>query len=108
MFKILMLALSGCAPMCAPAASEPAPVCVENFGPGVVQVKYENEAGCDMVPPQSLTVVFDHKSWAEFSGSAEGWGGDASLAWADGECDDMGGRKVWHDGEWLECQDVDY
>ena len=80
--KILLpvLTAAGCAPACLPTA-EP---CVENFAPGVVQVKYENELGCDLSPPQTLTVVFDAKS---YDGT---WGGDASLAWAHDECDRHG------------------
>lgn len=113
MLKVLILgALSGCGPVAAclptPPAATALPVCEENFGPGVVQVKWENDLGCDLVPPVSLTVVIDERSWAEHSGSAEGWGGDGSLAWADQECADGGGKAVWHDGQWLECQDVDY
>ena len=72
-----------------------------------MQVKWENELGCDMVPPQELIVVIDERSWAEHTGSSEGWGGDASLAWADQEIADMGGVPVWHDGAWVEGN-VDY
>lgn len=110
---LLALATVGCTavrttPTAAPTAAPTMERCVENWGDGQVQIKWENTMSCDMVPPQELIVIIDELSWAEQSGSVEGWGGDASLAWADEECDDMGGRKEWHGGDWLVCWDTDY
>lgn len=96
--------LASCCPVaCDPTTPASLPVCVENFGPGVVQVKWENVLGCDVVPPQRLTVVFDAESWGRGA-----WGGDASLAWATATCEDMGGTPIWHAATWLECDRVDY
>lgn len=103
MFKtIVILGLTAWA--CAPGACEPVAERTEceSDDSGVVQVKWEDTLDCDLTPPQTATVVIDGASYGA------GWGGDASLAWADAECADMGGTPVWHNGEWLECQDVDY
>lgn len=92
-------------PACVPNASAGG---VDTFGPNAVQVKWENELGCDLVPPQTLTIVIDAQSWAAHTGSADGWGGDASLAWADQELNDSGCRVTFHDGDWAEGSTCDY
>jgi len=102
MFAFILAALASTG-IAAPTP-EPTPECVANFGADVVQIKWENDLGCDLTPPQTLTVVFDARSWAP----NQAWGGDASLAWADATCVDMGGTPVWHAATWLECQTVDY
>jgi len=87
----------GCAPTTGAGAQGEEQTISYAFG-GVVEI----------APPDTLTVEFDEDAWAFHTGSVEGWGGDASLAWADTECQDMGGSPDWHDGQWMACQDVDY
>jgi hypothetical protein len=74
--------------------------------PPVVRVAYDDHRRIDVSPPQRLDVIFTRghvpKVWAAH------WGSDSSLAWAQAECDDMGGHAVWHNGSVLECQGVDY
>lgn len=100
-------------PVDSPAAvdADPATVyepCLDNGGPGVVQVKWENTLDCDLRPPQTLTIVADEMSWTASTGSADGWGGDASMAWADGVLNDAGCTVTWHGGTWAEGTTCDY
>lgn len=57
---------------------------------------------CDVTGDQQLDVVFDDSY-------DPAWGGDASVARAAAECDDMGGAQVWVQGPYrLVCANVDH
>lgn len=109
------LSLAACASLPEPVADlvpEPEPAwieaCLENGGLGRVQVKWENTLDCDLRPPQALDIVIDERTWEYHSGSAEGWGGDAALAWADQALRDSGCVPEWHGGVWAVGRDCDY
>lgn len=74
--------------------------------PPVVRVAYDDHRRIDVSPPQRLDVVFTRGHVPRRYRAA--WGGDAALAWATGECLDMGGDPSWRNGQVLVCQGVDY
>ena len=82
------------------------PVRHEPHRPPVVTIWYDTPGVIDVSPPQRLDVWFNRghvpKRWAAH------WGSDSSLAWANGECLDMGGDPVWIGGQLLKCKGVDY
>lgn len=94
---LAVVALGGCG--VGTGRSDGAPARCEGT---VVTVAYEAELGCDVTPPQQLDVVFD-------AGTRADWGGDASVFWAQEECDDMGGTPTWKLAPYrLVCRSVDF
>ena len=98
-------ALGACQPACQPTPGPaPRPPCtaVTIDGVAVVTFMHDDPITCDVSPPQQLNLVFD----ASYDPA---WGGDASVARAATECDDMGGRQLWVQNPYrLICQDIDY
>jgi hypothetical protein len=74
--------------------------------PPVVTIAYNDHRRIDVAPPQRLDVRFTRGNVPPQYRAH--WGSDATLAWAQGECLDMGGDPVWHNGQWMVCKGVDY
>jgi hypothetical protein len=82
--------------------------CAGGTPPQAHTISYATGGTVQLAPPDTLTVRFDAAAWAFHTGSDEGWGGDASLAWADTECADLGGTPEWRAGVEMDCTNVDY
>jgi len=82
--------------------------CLDSGGPGVVRAGLNEVIDCDIVPPQTLTLIVGPNEWAAHSGSTEGWGGDASLAWATSALEDAGCTLTWVNPIQVEGARCDY
>lgn len=55
----------------------------------------------EKAPDAPLDIIFSEQTAPRRFQAA--WGGDASLAWADLTCRNLGGTPKWHGGVWMRC-----